>query len=643
MVDPGDVSRDGRRLAIYAISGGRTSVDDFVLHALDSLRAHVGRLVVVVPSGYAAADCAVLRDRADDVLISTEADFEPAVYPWAIDQLDEGLIAFDEIVLTGDSWFGPINDFGPVLERMSDDPAQIWAMTQNAQGARESFPIAGFPSKLYPWVWTTIRREVFLSPEWSTYWAEHRSFDARVAQEEHLPAHFASLGRSVSYAFPAVDYPSNDPAFFTPTLLLDDGCPTLARAVFAAYPPYLDRFAVIGRTILARVEELGFPMALVWQGLSRTVPPKALNATAGMLEVLPDVDLSYDRDRAFRIAAIIHVTDLAAVDEILTRLSFLPNPYDLYLTTTDGQRATELHRLVEARGDERVGSVDVRVTPASKGRDMSDFFVGCRDVLLGGEHDLIVKVHARRMRRKTVNVRRYFRRYQLENLLNSPGYVANVLALFQREPGLGVVFPPMMHIGYSTMGNGWGGLRPTAEQVTQKLGISVPLDHLSPLAPFGGMWIGRPEALRVLSSQRWRYGDYSSRGGLKYRNLAHLQERLIAYAAAESGFHSRTVLTREHAAISHTALESKVDNLFSTTRGWPVEQIQLMQRAGATGHGGIVALSRMYLRLNHPRISRVLMPVYELAFRSFIALRTVRVGARRLVAMLMGRPTEGIR
>ena len=65
-------------------------------------------------------------------------------------------------------------------------------------------------------------------------------------------------------------------------------------------------------------------------------------------------------------------------------------------------------------------AVDVRVTPASKGRDMSDFFVGCRDVLLSGDYDLIVKVHSRRKQHKTMNVRRYFRRYQYENLLNSP-------------------------------------------------------------------------------------------------------------------------------------------------------------------------------------------------------------------------------
>ena len=90
----------------------------------------------------------------------------------------------------------------------------------------------------------------------------------------------------------------------------------LGRAVFSLYPPFLHRFAVMGRDILEHVEALGFPMPLIWQNLARTVPPKTLNTNAGMLEVLPDTDDSYDPERPFRIAAIAHVTDVGGVHEL---------------------------------------------------------------------------------------------------------------------------------------------------------------------------------------------------------------------------------------------------------------------------------------------------------------------------------------
>ena len=69
-------------------------------------------------------------------------------------------------------------------------------------------------------------------------------------------------------------------------------------------------------------------------------------------------------------------------------------------------------------------------------------------------------------------------------------------------------------------------------------------------------------------------------------------ERVVPLAAGEVGFHTRTVLTTEHAAISHASLEYKVDQLSSTTPGYPVEQIQYFHRAGWMGAGGAVAMTR---------------------------------------------------
>jgi len=629
------------RLIVYAISRSQGGVDDFVLHALAELRPHASRLVVIVPASTPEAVASGIAELCDRVETARGAAFDPADYA-AVLSAEPGIGGYAEIILTGDSWFGPISDFGPVFARMGGVDCAVWSMVENAAGLPESFPDAGFTAQTLPWTWTALRPALFATGLWDAYWRDGaRATDAD--SEADFLRRLRTAGAEVAFAFPAAEFPSADPGLFTAGPLLDAGCPVLLRTVFLQYPPFLDRFAVIGRELLRHVADLGFPMRLIWQNLARTVQPKALYAIGGMLEILPDVDTAYDAGAPFRIAAIAHVGDLEAVDELFSRLAYLPSSYDLFVTTTDGKRAAEIQRNLEARDDANLGSFDVRVTPTNRGRDMSDFFVGCRDVLLGGQYDLVVKVHARRMRDKTVNVRRYFRRYHYDNLLNSPGYVANLLALFQREPGLGVVFPPMMHIGYSLMGNAWGGLREPAETLARELGISVPFDAVSPLAPFGAMWIGRPEALIPLTSRRWLFRDYGKRTGQVYRDLARVQERLIAYSGAERGFHTRAVLTREHASISHTILESKTDNLFATTRGWPVEQIALMQRAGDAGHLGTVALARMYIRLNHPMLSRMTMPLFEMALRAVVVLKYARRGVRILTTVMRGGKPEGRR
>jgi len=92
-----------------------------------------------------------------------------------------------------------------------------------------------------------------------------------------------------------------------------------------------------------------------------------------------------------------------------------------------------------------------------------------------------------------------------------------------------------------------------------------------------------------------------------------VQERLIAQAAGERGFHCRTVLNAEHAGLSHSSLEYKLDQLASTTPGYPIEQIQFLHRAGRPGRGGATGFLRMYLRMNHPDALRRLYPVYRSA------------------------------
>lgn len=618
-----------KRLVIYAMSAF-ARLDEYVPYALARLRSHAARVVVVTVGAPSQGDRARLEQHADDLLPSERSSFSPQMYAEALELVAGDVFGFDEVVLTGDSWFGPVRDFGPVLDRMRSARADFWEMVENAGELPDPFPAEGFAAAATPWTWIAARPTLFRSESWRRYWASPISADQAITKERDFRSHFTSLAFAGATAFHASEFGSDNPALFVPELLIAEGCPLLRRGAFTLYPPFLDRHAIIGRDILADVAPYGYPETLILENLSKTVAPKALNTNLGMLEVLPDVALSPEGDTPLRIVVIAHMTDLSGVDDLLTHVAHLPAGFDLVATTTDGKKAARIQSMLDEWRCSGARRFEVRVTPALGGRDMSDFFVGCRDVLLSGDYDLVVKIHVRRMRKKTANARRYFRRYQLENLLGSPGYVANVLALFRKEPGLGLVFPPMMHIGYGTMGGAWASYAGPALELFHSLGITAPLDQISPLAPFGGMWIGRPEALDLLARQPWKYRDYGAAGARRYGDLARLQERVVSYAAGTLGYHSRTVMTAEHAAISHSALDFKVDQLFATTHGYPVEQIQLLHRAGETGYGGAFGLSRMYLSLNHPRLARLVLPIYAVARRAFYVLSAVRRGARKV-------------
>lgn len=611
------LSPGAHRMVLYALSDSRTASDAYVVRALSALREVANTLIVLVP-GEPRAHESALEAHADG-LMHFSAPFSHSMYAQALTRLFSAGSDPDEVVLTGDGWFGPAGTgLAPVVDQMAGLPVDAWELVAQPEGELRDFAPQGFPVKERPALWLALRGELVDPAVWSSVGGPVPSAPA-LRRNGYVT--------SAAYESDALGHP--DPALHAVPRLLEAGCPVLPSIAFTLYPPFLQQHAIIGREILDAAELNGFDISEVLAALARSVPPKALNTNLGLLDVLDEDSVAVAA--VHRIAVLAHVTDLDALDELMDRVDCLPAGYDLYMTTTDGRKADRLRRRLFDRSAPGFARFEVRVTPASRGRDMSDMFIACRDVLLDKKYEIIVKVHARPMNRKTRILRGYFRRYQLENLLNSSRHVSAILGIFEREPGLGLVFPPMIHIGYQTMGRAWGPYREAARRVADRLGIGVPLDVVSPLAPYGGMFYARAEALRSLSEYGWTYGHYSHRGDRQYSHLARVQERLLVSAAAERGYHSRTVMTPEHAEISHTALEFKADQIFSTTTGYPVDQIVLLQRAGRTGRGGLVGLSRMYVSLNHPRLARVVLPVSATAESVFLYLKPRLSGAARAV------------
>jgi len=624
----------GKRLVIYVVYDRRGSVEEFVRYALHGMRDSAAHILAVVNGPLDAEGRALLETVSDEILVRSNEGFDIWAHKDALDHLGDRIAEFDEVLLTNDTWFGPVRPYAPVFERMAEQGVHFWGMTDHDWEPLNKFTNEGeLPYHLQSF-WIAVRKEMFLSPEWRAYWRDLPEmpsyFDAVLKHEILFTKHFADQGYTHAVAFASSDYPTEHPALFNADLLLADGCPLIKRRPFFHYPPFLDRHAVIGRRTVAEITRYGYPIDLMWSNLARNVQPKTLNTDAGMLEVLPDVDTGYDSAAPFRLAVLAHCADPRTVDHLLNRLVLIPVPFDLVVTTTEEGAAEQIRDALAGRDLGGLGDSEVRVIPSKHGRDMSAFFIGCRDELTSGRYDLVVKIHSRAPSKRGANIARYFRRYQLENLISSPGQFANLLGLFQRERRLGAVFPPMMHIGYAVAGRGWSQYREPATELCAELDIRVPFDGATPLAPMGGMWIGRPEALALLLREDKDYRDYAVPKGGKGdgADLARVQERVVPLAMGELGFHSRTVMNQEHAGIAYANLAYKVDQMSITPPGYPLEQIQWLHRAGWAGAGGIVAMTRMYVRLNHPQAASVLGPIarpfVNLARRGMHVLRTVR-------------------
>lgn len=613
----------GRRVVFYLLFDERGEVDEYITYKLERLRPFAQKIIVISNGPLADSGRAVLEGVADDIWERENVGLDVGGYRFALNRFGhEQLADFDELILMNYTWFGPIGSFEPVFERMNAEKLDYWGMTDH--GAVAPHPITGdgiMPTHIQSH-WIAVRRSMFTSDEWKSYWTEMPEItsyaDSILHHESRFTGHFDALGFRYVVAFPNSDYPDTEhPAIERAQTLIDAGCPVLKRRAFFQDPLYADREGIIGRWLIDAAESAGYPVSLMLSNLARHVAPRVLNTNASMFEILPERAVDYDQTAPLRIVATAHIFYEDMTDELLDRLATLPSAYDLVVTTSDEAKAKAIRTIIDERADPAISKYEVRVLPSNRGRDISAFYVGCGDILRDGDYDLVVKIHSKKTPQQGAAVGALFKRQQIDNLLNSPGYTANLVGLFQKEPGLGLVFPPMVHIGFPTLGGAWFTNKELAKRLCADRGIQVPLDDLSPLAPFGSMFIARPEALRLLvteGAEGTSYDDYSPEGEYADGTLAHTIERLPAYAAGELGFHTRTVANAEYAAISHTFLEYKLDQLSETVQGDAVDEIhtlrkrQFMERQIDSGRLGPL---KFYLGRYHPTLLGVMAKMYH--------------------------------
>jgi len=615
MIDgnPGRFPLGGSRAVVYAATARKGRLSGAVHHALTGLREIADHLVVV--TGVLSTDeRSLLNAVADEIVSQGDAGEGLHAHGPFVRSQAERLSAFDEVVLTNDQWFGPVAPIEPVVERMEDRYLDVWSLTDRREGVPGSRTEGGDGRVQLSGYWLAVRQRVWRSDAWSHLW---RGIAATPSEQRHangaevaLSEQLTAAGFRLAAAFPSEHYPAEHPDMFNVDLLLADGCPAVKREIFNGYPLFYDQHAIVGRRIAAAMGEHGYPVDLLWSDLAATVAPKRLHTNGAMLEVLPDRELATGHV-PLRILGVVHVVDPEPLPDLVARTVLVPGINRIVFTMADATHRGAIEAAWETAGAPEGIAFEVREALGRNTPDTAVVFDECRDLTLDGGFDLVLAVHTGASSSWTRNARSYFTRQQYDCLLHSPGYTANVIQLFRERESLGLVFPPTPHIGMSTLGEGWRGQADAVAKTIKRLGIDVPLDWASPLAPVGGMWIGRPEALRLLGEQKWPVGEEAS--------LLH--SRLHAYAAGERGYHARTVATAEHAGLSHGSLEYTTDFMSRTSYGYPAGYTALLHRAGPVGAGRGVDFVRMWVRYRRPHWWGVLSRLGR-------AARTVRAVGR---------------
>lgn len=572
------------RLGVYVVDGGGRPSDSWrvpphVLTALRGLRPYVDHLAVGVRHEVMAVDRTLLDDVADTVV--TGADLTHGAI---VGSLGVRVATYDQVLITGSGWFGPVADLAPVFERMAGVP--VWSLVPKA--SRPPFD-PGFG--------------LTLDPDWYVMTGAQAASAELQGWRESGDELKLSAG---PYAFYPEDYPSPDPALMNLPQLIDDGLPFVPITAFVVDPLIVDRLAVVPADGFQRLTSTGIDRAEVWQGLLDRAPLRVLSTNLGLTRVLGSGP-SGNTPPSLRTAALLHLYYDDLTDDLMDRVDLLPGDVHVIITTTDEPRRASIEARLAARAHQYPH--EVRVVESNRGRDISALLIGCADVLADDSYDLVVKLHGKRSIQDDVNASSWFRRHLFDNLLPSQAAVAELYEWFASDPQLGIVVPPVIHMYYPTMGHAWLGNRDMAEGLADRLGLSVPLDESTPVAPYGSMFIARRDALTPWLSLGLTWEDFPDGSGYVDGTLAHSVERMFCYVAAGTGRYTGTALGPAIGGIEYGFLEYKLQTVGSRMPAYAIDQVAFLERRRGSWRG--VVARRL------PRVTARLRPIYHALRRRF--------------------------
>jgi len=616
-----------RRVVFYLFYDPEGIVDDYVTYKLSALRPFAEHIFVVSNSQLTPESRDKLEQVADTVWVRENRGFDVWAYKEAMALFGADRLAdYDELVLMNYTFFAPVFPFAETFDAMDALEVDFWGMTAHKSVAEH--PFAGMQGELPEHIqshWLSVRKTLFTSIEFQNYWRDMpmiTSYDQSVLEHEaKLTAHFARAGFRYAVAFPPEDYPSQHPVFDNAALMLDNRCPLVKRRLFFHEPSYLDRNAILGKRVIEKVAAAGYPTDLIWSNVVRSSEPRTLYTNFSMLEVLPDDDTGWRPDPAPRLAVFAHIYYDDMVAEMMDYLTRIPIPFDLIVTTSSQEKRASIEAQLAAYD---LAGLEIRVVEANRGRDMSALLVGCRDLLTSGRYDLALRVHSKKSPQDDYNAATLFKAHMFDNVLSSTGYVARILKLFTDEPTLGMVFPPVVNIGYPTLGHSWFTNRPLAEEVAAKLGVHTVFDRSTPLAPYGSMFWFRPQALLKLTGWPWQWEDYPEEAeAYGDGSITHVQERLMAYVSLDAGFHVRGAVNTDWAGINYAFLEYKLQRIASMLPHHTQDQVNYLTRV--QNEGPALLHLKQAVDQQFPGAAKVLRPAY----------RVLRAG-KRVVGKLGG-------
>ena len=546
-------NKSKKRLAIYVHYDPKGEVRDYVLYCLNGLKDVVSEIIVVV-NGELSEDGRHKLDSAGvELHVRENKDFDFGAWKAAIEYIGYDNIAqYDELLLTNNSYYGPIYPFSEMWNAMDTVTCDFWGVNMHP-GMEASI------SRHIQSYWMVFRKKILTSDIWRKYWVNLPSFenlwDVIFKCEVKLTGYFVDNGFKPATYMSLEKYDRlihENPTIISDIQVMEDKCPIVKRKFFFGYNGILSPAGdlLMGFHIKRLMDFLEKDMPefadIIWDDLLKTQHLSTLDDHLNLNFILSSTLSPKRKIVSSKAAVIIYIyyEDMVEYCRIYSRA--IPEYVDIVIVYI----SESVRKKCEEVFSDRANRLIYRIQP-NRGRDNAAFLVTCKDIFK--QYDFVCFVHAKKSPHfaEGALLGTDFREHCFLSLLYSAPFVENVFEVFKDNPRLGFLVPFTVAGGnFYVIADEWIGNYKNAKMILKQY-FDIEEDYLDPhpLAPFGGMFWARTKALETLMGYNWQYEDFPEEPIPKTDGLlAHAIERLMPRLVQNDGFYTAFVAPDKYAS-----------------------------------------------------------------------------------------------
>lgn len=557
--------QDVKRYAIYVFYDKNGIVDEYNDVFLKGLKQVVSHLLVICNGDMCEEGRKRLETIADEVICRENKGYDVTAYKEGI--LRPGfqkLCEYDEVIVCNDTMYGPLYPFSEMFNSMKERDLDFWGITNFHEVPFDPFGTVeyGYLPKHVQSFFMVFRKSLLESTDFQQFWSKFptiRGYEEAIGNYEAVfTKKFADKGYKWAVYADSEDLEGYtfDPLRDFPKYLVEEKrCPVIKkRSFYHEYGEALERSGgEATRDVLAFIDKyLDYDCGLIWKNLLRTQNMSDLKKRLHLNYVLSSKKSKKKLKKMPKIALVMHIyyEDLAYYCRQYAES--MPEGTDVYVTVPNEEK---LAVVKEAFKDFPL-HLEFRLT-GNRGRDVAPFIVGCKDVI--DKYDLICKMHDKRVYQvKPMSLGHSWSYKCFENLLKNKILVENIISLFEDNPYMGMIAPPVPNHGpyYPVTGKGeWGDNFAVAKQLADDLHLTVDMNpDKEPVAPLGSMFWARTKALKPLFAHDWQYEEMPKEPIADDATVLHAIERIYPFCVQEAGYYSAWVMVDSYARV-------EIDNL----------------------------------------------------------------------------------